>query len=196
MCKLTKTIPWKQKRHWKTWSSLCYRDKPRGVSLAPSGGQQVKNRRSRLWFSISNHPPFNTKSRYNIYIHDFKGKNKVHVWGEGDVIRSGPQHISYVSRVCLFLYFVNRNPGNNICHICHTLSRLLDWTTHWFHISIIQGGNDNNWACAAGRLLTQTLLKIHFACYHVLLYSEDISTISWVSQLLVYLIHISYWLCP
>lgn len=59
---------------------------PLGVSLAPSSGrqqQQVKNKEIRPSCSISNHPPFNTKSRYNIYIHGLKGKNKVHVWGGG-----------------------------------------------------------------------------------------------------------------
>ena len=57
---------------------------------------------SRSLCCISNHPAFNTKSRYNIYIHGLKGKNRYICEGDG-VIRAGPsRHISYyVSRVCL-----------------------------------------------------------------------------------------------
>lgn len=74
----------------------------------------------QLICSISNHPPFNTKSRYNIYIHGLKGKNKVHVWGGDDVIRSGPQHASYVSRVCLFyILFIEIQGITYVIYVTH-----------------------------------------------------------------------------
>lgn len=82
------------------FSFLCYCVEPLDVSLAPSSAHQVENKRSRPSCSIFNHPPFNTKSRYNIYIHGLKGKNKVHVWGG---MTSSDQALNTsVSQVCLF----------------------------------------------------------------------------------------------
>lgn len=38
--------------------------------------KETHKKSSRPLCRISNHPPFNTKSRYNIYIHGLKGKNR------------------------------------------------------------------------------------------------------------------------
>lgn len=93
-------VLWGRLRQW--WTFLWFHLVDKKVNYTERNAQEW----SRPSYCISNHPPFNTKSRYNIYIHGLKGKNKVHMWG-GMTSSEQALNTSLVTLhvcVCLFIF--------------------------------------------------------------------------------------------
>lgn len=80
LCAVSSVWGWVQR--WELhWSHL--------VDEKWTTNKRTHKKSSRPLCRISNHPPFNTKSRYNIYIHGLKGKNR-YACEEGWCHQSGP----------------------------------------------------------------------------------------------------------